>query len=158
MANYTLHIAIAKEYLKKHKKYDEEEFIKGTIYPDTVKNKEFTHFSKTSADCNLMEFLSKYSIEDSYYAGWFLHLIVDIEFYHNYLDWDNRVDKNKELLYQDYDILNKEVIEKYNIILPDEIKDVCKEKEGKLTYIKRKTIYDFIKKIASIDIEKLVSN
>lgn len=155
MANYTLHIAIAKEYLKNHKGYNEEEFIKGTIYPDTVKDKTKTHFAINSAQANLKEFLKYYSIKDSYYAGWFLHLIVDIEFYQDYLnDWDNRVDNYRELLYQDYDILNKELIEKYNIILPDKIKDVCKEKEGELTYIKRETIYDFIKKISRIDIEK----
>lgn len=154
MANYTLHIAIAKEYLKNHKEYNEEEFIKGTIYPDTVKDKTKTHFSNTSADCNLKEFLSRYSISDSYYTGWFLHLIVDIEFYNDYLnDWEHRIDKNRKLLYQDYDILNKELIEKYNIILPNKIKDICKEKEGELTYIKRETIFDFIEKMGKIDLE-----
>lgn len=89
MAGYAIHIAIAKEYLKKHKEYNEIEFMKGTIYPDTVKDKTLTHFSNKSANSNLKEFLKRYSIQNSYYAGWFLHLIVDREFYQNYLNnWD----------------------------------------------------------------------
>lgn len=157
MAGYAIHIAIAKEYLKKHKGYNEEEFIKGTIYPDTVKDKTYTHFSNKSADSNLKEFLEKYSIKDSYYAGWFLHLIVDREFYNNYLnDWDNRKDVNREVLCQDYDILNKEIIEKYEILFPKEIEKYAIFKEGKLTYIKRETIFKFIDKMSKIDIKNYI--
>ena len=155
MAGYAIHIAVAKEYLRKHKGYNEQEFIKGTIYPDTVKDKTKTHFGPNSASCNLNKFLETYSIEESYYAGWFLHLIVDIEFYGDYLNnWDKRKDTDKQKLFQDYDILNKELIEKYEITFPKEIEEFAIFKEGELTYIKRETIYDFIDKISSISIEE----
>lgn len=154
MAGYAIHIAIAKEYLKKHKEYNEIEFMKGTIYPDTVKDKTLTHFSNKSANSNLKEFLKKYSIQNSYYAGWFLHLIVDREFYQNYLNnWDQRKDVNREILYQDYDILNKEIMEKYKITFPKEIQKFAILKEGELTYIKRETIFKFIDKMSKINVE-----
>lgn len=157
MANYTIHIAIAKEYLKRHKGYNEEEFIKGTIYPDMVQDKRQTHFGKNSESCNLKEFLSKYSIKDSYNAGWLLHLIVDTEFYHSYFnDWDSNPNNNIELLYQDYDIINSELIEKYNIVLPEDIKHICKFKKGELTYIKRETLFKFIEEISKKSIEEYI--
>lgn len=40
MAGYLIHIIIGEEYIKKHIVENEEEFIKGTIYPDSVKIKE----------------------------------------------------------------------------------------------------------------------
>ena len=154
MAGYAIHIAIAKEYLKKHNGYNEEEFIKGTIYPDTVKDKTLTHFSNKSANSNLKEFLGKYSIQNSYYAGWFLHLIVNREFYQSYLNnWDQRKDANREILLQDYDILNKEIMEKYEVTFPKEIQEYAILKEGELTYIKRETIFDFIEKMSKINLE-----
>ena len=155
MSNYTIHIAIAKEYLRKHEGYNEVEFIKGTIYPDMVKDKRKTHFGENSASCNLKDFLSKYSINDSYNAGWFLHLIVDIQFYHNYFnDWDSDQNNNKELLYQDYDIINGQLIEKYNIVLPEEIKNICKIKKGELTYINMETLFEFIEELSNKSIEE----
>ena len=40
MASYSMHLAIAKLYLKKHKEEDEEKFIIGTIQPDMVPSSE----------------------------------------------------------------------------------------------------------------------
>ena len=56
--------------------------------------------------------------------GYFLHLIVDYLFYNKYFtNFDTR-------LYNDYDIINKKLIEKYKITIPDEIKADVKFKEG----------------------------
>ncbi len=157
MANYAIHIAIAKEYMKNHKGYNEEEFIKGTIAPDLVQDKTTTHFSNMSSKANLEEFLKKYSIKDSYYAGWFLHLIVDKKFYIEYLnDWDNREDASQVKLYCDYDIITKEIVKKYNIKFPKEIERYNIEKEGKTNYIKEDTIFEFINKIGKINIEEYI--
>lgn len=46
MPGYVIHVAVAQEYLKKHKnvKEDYDEFINGTIYPDSVSDKSLTHY------------------------------------------------------------------------------------------------------------------
>lgn len=151
MPGYTIHIAVAKEYVKKHKQYKEEEFIKGTIAPDMTVDKTTTHFYKENGDVDIEEFLKRYSIKDSYYAGWLLHLLVDREFYTNYLKEKEEIQAEK--LYQDYDILNKEIIEKYELTIPEEIEKYTNVKEGELTYIKRETIFEFINKMAKVNLD-----
>lgn len=81
MASYAIHIAIAKEYVKKHKGYDEKEFIKGTIAPDLAKDKSISHFYDENEGPNLQRFLKSYLLKNSYDFGYFLHLIVDRKFY-----------------------------------------------------------------------------
>ena len=50
MPGYVIHIAIATQYIKKHNNIkNEEEFIKGTIYPDSVSEKKLTHYGKSPA-------------------------------------------------------------------------------------------------------------
>ena len=51
MAGYVIHLAIAEEYLKKHKdvKEDYDEFIKGVIYPDSETDKSLTHYGIKSS-------------------------------------------------------------------------------------------------------------
>ena len=41
MPGYVIHLAVAEEYLKKHKERQEEynEFINGVIFPDSIKDK-----------------------------------------------------------------------------------------------------------------------
>lgn len=47
MPGYVMHLAVAQEYLKKHNnKENIDEFIKGTIYPDSVEDKSLTHFRR----------------------------------------------------------------------------------------------------------------
>lgn len=156
MASYTIHIAIAKEVLRKNKGYNEEKFIKGTIAPDLVKDKSKTHFAKLSSESNWGKFLKFYSLDKGYYSGWFLHLITDRLFYEEYLnDWENRDDADGEKLYEDYDIINEAIIEKYNIPLVEEVKDyMFYRKKGKLTYIDKETLYQFIDEISSINLQE----
>jgi len=154
MPGYTIHIAVAKEYVKNHKLYNEEELIKGTIAPDMAVDKTTTHFYKENGDVDIEEFFKRYSINDSYYAGWLLHLLVDREFYTNYLNKKERKEEiQAEKLYQDYDILNQEIIEKYELTIPEEIKKYINVKEGELTYIKRETIFEFIYKMAKVKLD-----
>lgn len=41
MAGYVIHLAVAEEYIRKHKNENNnyEEFIAGVIFPDSVKDK-----------------------------------------------------------------------------------------------------------------------
>ena len=119
MAGYVIHLAIAEEYLKKHKdvKEDYDEFIKGVIYPDSVTDKSLTHYGIKSSKVILKDFLQDNEINNSYMRGYFLHLITDYLFYNKYLE-----EFTKDI-YNDYDILNKKLIEKYNVVLPENIQN-----------------------------------
>ena len=46
MASATIHLAIAKKYLEKHNELDYEKVIAGTLYPDTTKTNNKTHYTK----------------------------------------------------------------------------------------------------------------
>ena len=126
MAGYVTHLAIAEEYLKKHKdvKEDYDEFIKGVIYPDSVTDKSLTHYGIKSSKVILKDFLQDNEIYNSYMRGYFLHLITDYLFYNKYLE------KFTKDIYNDYDILNKRLIEKYNVVLPVNIQNNVFYKEG----------------------------
>ena len=117
MAGYVIHIAIAQEYLKLHKENNNEEFIKGTIFPDETKNKQKTHYGKSPAYTDLKKFLLQNEIKTSFQRGHFLHLITDYLFYNYYLN-----EFTRELLHSDYDKTNKDLIEKYDVKLPEQVK------------------------------------
>ena len=95
MPGFTIHIAIGKEYIKKHKGHiqNESEFIKGTIAPDLdenkidlAKDKSKTHYGKWGnyqVKTNIKSFLqdAKVTIDTDYWKGYLLHLLVDHYFY-----------------------------------------------------------------------------
>ena len=86
MPGYVVHIVIAQEYLKKHcDKEQKEEFINGVIAPDLEEVKSKTHYGKSPAYTNLLEFLKSNEIESSFKRGYFLHLVTDYLFYNYYL-------------------------------------------------------------------------
>ena len=97
MAGYVIHLAVAEEYLKKHKERQEEynEFINGVIFPDSIKDKLTTHYGEKSSVSNLYEFLKVNKIETSFKRGYFLHILTDYLFYNKYVD---RMSKDIEYL------------------------------------------------------------
>ena len=107
MPGYVIHLAVAEEYLRKHKNKGEEyeEFIKGVIYPDSIVPKSKTHYGKESSLSNVFEFLKVNKINNSFNRGYFLHLLTDYLFYNRYIDHTSKD------IYNDYDILNKRLIE-----------------------------------------------
>ena len=126
MPGYVMHIAIGQEYAKKHNSIENyDEFIKGNILPDLSKEKSETHYGKSPAFTSLKEFLKNNEINTSLNQGIFLHLIADYLFYNHYLD---RIDK--KILHNDYDLINKSLIEEYDVVLLDEIKDNVFFKDG----------------------------
>ena len=46
MACLSLHLAIAKKYLEQHKNLNYEDVMKGTLYPDVVKEDDKTHYKE----------------------------------------------------------------------------------------------------------------
>lgn len=98
MASFSMHLAVAKLYLKTHPEENEEEFIKGTLEPDLVPSieKGSTHYGLHSAWANPAKYLQENgrSIENSRKRGYFLHLITDYLFYHKLLDIDKILNRN----------------------------------------------------------------
>lgn len=150
MAGYVIHIAVAQEYLKNHKENNEKEFIYGAIYPDLVKPKSESHYGKSPAYTNLHKFLLKNEIDTSLKRGIFLHLVTDYLFYNHYLETFSR-----EFIYNDYDILNKKLIEKYNVILLDEIKDVVSYKEGETKILSYELACKVIDEISKLNLDEV---
>lgn len=151
MPSFVIHIAIANEYIKKHnKKEDYEEFIKGTIEPDLTNNKEITHYGEKISYIYLNKFLENNNIEGSFNRGYFLHLITDYLFYNKYLDY-----YIKDKLYNDYYILNKDIIPKYNVGMIEEIKEFMTSKEGKPEILNLALIYKLIEEVSSLDIDEV---
>lgn len=147
MPGYTIHLAIAKEYIRNFRVNNEEEFIKGTLAPDLLSksgNKKETHYSESvSSKVNLRKYIKENKINTSYTEGYFLHLITDYLFYNKYYN-----DLGEKTLYNDYDILNKEIIEKYNIEIPEEIKETVKFKTGKLEILQKEKVITAITEIS----------
>ena len=148
MAGYVIHLAIAEEYLKKHKdvKEDYDEFIKGVIYPDSVTDKSLTHYGIKSSKVILKDFLQDNEINNSYMRGYFLHLITDYLFYNKYLE------KFTKDIYNDYDILNKRLIEKYNVVLPENIQNNVFYKEGETKILTMELAIKIIDEISDLNL------
>lgn len=157
MPGFVIHTAIGQEYYKKHKNIENyNDFIRGNILPDLTKNKSETHYGKSPAYTNLKKFLENNKINTSLNQGIFLHLIADYLFYNHYLD---RI--SKEILHNDYDLINKLLIEKYDVKLTDEIKSNVFFKSGSPEILTLDLAIKVIEDISDLDmyeVEKEVWN
>lgn len=151
MPGFVIHLAVANEYLRKHPNEikQEDSFLKGVIAPDFTDDKLKTHYAKDSIKTNLRLYLESNTINSDYDKGFFLHLITDCVFYQKYF-------KNLTTsLYDDYDMLNKTIIEKYNVKVLKEIEEYAKYKQGEPQILKKDIIYKFIEEVSSFDIENV---
>ena len=151
MAGYVIHLAVAEEYLKKHSDIKEnyKEFIEGVIYPDSVPDKSLTHYGSKSSKVILKDFLKENKLEDSYKRGYFLHLVTDYLFYNKYLDIFTKD------IYNDYDILNKFLIEKYNVKIPSKVQDKVFSKEGETKILTKELAEKVIDEISALDLKQI---
>lgn len=152
MPGYVIHLAIAEEYLRKHKNKKERysEFIEGVIFPDSVKDKSETHYGEASSKSNLYEFLKENNISESFKKGYFLHLLTDYLFYNKYIDTFSKD------VYNDYDILNRELMEKYNVVLPEKIKNQVFFKDvGETKILSKDIIEEFIGDVSDMDLDSV---
>lgn len=150
MPGYVIHLAVAEEYLKKHKipKEDYIQFIEGVIFPDSVKDKSLTHYGKGSSEANLYAFLQENNLETSFKRGYFLHLLTDYLFYNKYIPFFSKD------MYHDYDLLNKDLINKYHVKLPEKVRnEVFFKNDGKLKILSTTLVDNFIKNVSDINID-----
>lgn len=152
MPGYVIHLSVAEEYLKKHDKNENYlEFIEGVIFPDSVTDKSLTHYGPSSSQVNLYNFLKEHELNDSFTRGYFLHLLTDYLFYNKYINFFSKD------IYNDYDILNKKLIKKYDVKLPDKVKKYVFFKENmELKILSYSLIETFIKDVSDMNMDKLV--
>lgn len=155
MPGYVIHVIIAEEYAQNNNIENKEELIKGTMYPDSIKIKGETHYSPyCSSDTNLYEFLLDKKIDNLFNLGYFLHLVADCVFYNRYFA-DKKGINNAELVHSDYDILNKRLLKRYDITLPEEVKEYALFKEGELKVLTEEKVYEFINEISNYNLYEL---
>ena len=152
MPGYVIHLSVAEEYLRKHNevKEDYNEFIEGVIFPDSVKDKSETHYGPSSSQANLVDFLKENELNTSFKRGYFLHLFTDYLFYNKYIDTFSKD------IYNDYDLLNKGLMEKYKVILPEKVKNQVFFKENEeLKLLSRELVEKIINEVSEYDIDDI---
>lgn len=151
MAGYVIHLAVAESYIKKHEDdiKDYNRFIEGVIFPDSVSDKSITHYGEKSSKTDLKAFLENNKIDNDYNKGYFLHLVTDYIFYNKLLKYFSKD------IYKDYDILNEKLQKKFNVTLPENIKDKVFYKEGKTKVLKLENIIKFIEDVSDYKLDEI---
>lgn len=174
-----MHLAIAKEYLKKHTDENKKEFILGTIAPDIDMPDIDRYIKGVESDKNSHHFVENYNTTDaieymrrkvnfdkfftyndlstSFLRAYFLHLISDYKFFGEYVTHKDiegiSAKEIKEKGYADYNRITPKLIEKYNLIIPESIIEIVSgHSDGELEIIKEEQVYKFINDIANINI------
>lgn len=157
MAGYVIHLAVAEEYIKNFPNDidDYKEFIEGVIAPDSVKDKSLTHYGAKSSKVNLKSFFGDRDINDSFNKGYFSHLVTDYLFYNRFLSYFSKD------IYNDYDILNKALIEKFGVKVPDSVKNSVFYLDGETKILELEDTINFIINTAKYnlsDVKEAVMN
>lgn len=152
MPGFVIHIATASEYIKKHQNIKNiDEFINGTVEPDltTKEDKKRTHYGNSSAEVVLRNYLNENDINTDYNKGYFLHLVTDYIFYNKLLECTSKE------IYNDYDILNGYLIEKYKLNIPDKIKKQVYFHEGETKILSKELADKTIKIVSDYKLEDI---
>lgn len=149
MPGYVIHLSVANRYIEKHPEEikDHNKFIEGVISPDGVTDKSTTHYGPKSSKVNLKLFLESNEINDDFNKGYFLHLVTDYLFFNRFLDYFSKD------IYNDYDILNKTLEEKYNVKIPEEVKGKVFYKTGETKILNLESVIEFIEKTSEYKLE-----
>ena len=151
MAGYIIHLAVGEEYIQKHKSEikNYNDFMDGIIFPDSVSDKSITHYGAKSSKTNLKKFLLENDIDSDYNKGYFLHLITDYIFYNKFLECFSKD------IYNDYDILNKDIEEKFHVKVPEKVKNSVFYLEGETKILKLESIFKFISVVSDYDMSEI---
>ena len=154
MPGFIIHLATANEYIRKYPKdiKNKNDFLEGSIAPDltTKEGKKETHYGQSSAEVELRKYLMSNSVESDYDKGYFLHLVTDYLFYNYYLN-----EIRKPQIYEDYDVTNKTLIEKYKIDLPEKVKDKIFFKNGNPEILTVKLACKVIDEVSEYTLEEI---
>ena len=110
---------------------------------------------KKKVDISL--FFNLNDINTSFLRAYFLHLLCDYYFFGEYIS-------NKKLEglsfmdavkigFNDYDLITPKLIKKYNLDIPEQIRDIIERKgEGKIQLLDESTIDKFIEEMSNINL------
>ena len=168
MPGLTIHLAAAKEYIRKHPNEDEAEFLDGAIAPDFAADGFLAHRSSPDVTKNgqlflsgkviLKDSLNDFDINTSFGRGYFFHLITDHEFCQQLLKYENNYSEMtyegiREKLYHDYSVTNAFFKKKYGVVFPEKIKEYGIEKPGTPIIINTEDICKMIDMLSEIDLK-----
>ena len=180
MPGIHIHLANAKQYLKKHPEIKEkDDFYEGNVAPDFSEDKKKSHYTVPTSQENLIKylknkvhiypFLQETVLDNDYKKGLFLHLITDKIFFTEFLD-KQYLSKNTYSdyindLYYSYEINNPKIIKHYqlpmekwdkrieeNIEKMKKIRGIVEKKKTNILNIDK--LNQFIEQMASLDLEK----
>ncbi len=182
MPNMSAHMAVAKrvsEYLK----INDNNFFKGNLLPDLYNDKNKSHYKIQGKvylipDTNYV--VNNLDMNNTMNLGVLTHLLLDKYYFDDYLSskYNKNIIDDSKLIYNDYDILNKEIVKHFNLdinfyeqTLTNYEQDINQEKlnynikclninkSGKTTYLNKEDFIDFLENISkkiSKDIKSLV--
>lgn len=145
MQEFIIHLAIGKLYAQKNPIENWKAFENGIIMPDLRGNSNYG----TTVEPDLSKFLQTNLLTNEYNMGFFITLVANKLFYSVFL---------KELpegIEDDIDILNKFLIEKYEIEVPEKVKDQVVIKEGELKIIDKESIVEFIEAVSNLTVREV---
>lgn len=195
MASFNIHLAVAKLYAERRHIKDLRAFYKGTIDPDLTDEKDTTHYGhtpdiKTERDTwnrivrkvDLKKYLETHNLDNDYNRGYFLHLVVDLKFFHEFFGKTLLSGIDTDIfsanLYYTYGLLNSYLVKHYNL---DEI---CIDKIADFSFMNKKvkqahdiiagakndsnhspkSVFDiasidaFIREVANVDLENIAKH
>jgi len=151
MPGYVIHLAVGKVYAQNNKIEDLNVFERGIIEPDMVENKAISHYGPYSSQPGLNQFVEANGISSSYNEGYFLHLVTDYLFYQKFLSrWDKAI-------YDDYNKLNSRIMQKYGIVVPKDVQEKVKFKNGETSILNEEDLYKFINAVGKINFRQIIS-
>ena len=167
MPNMSSHMSVAKR-VAEILKIDSKDFYKGNLFPDLHKDKRKSHYKIQGKIYEVpdIEFAkNNLDLNNPFNLGILTHLLLDKYYLEEYLTprFKENVFDNCDVIYQDYDILNKKIIKHFKLNVK-EIKKIlidydyiidndklsfninCLDidKEGKTIYLNEKEFIDFL--------------
>ncbi|MBP3321701.1 MAG: hypothetical protein J6M12_05055 [Clostridia bacterium] len=147
MPSYTIHLAVAAEYLKNHEEPDKQGFLEGVLAPDFLP-KPASHYGPASSQCRPDLFLLEQGLADGYRRGYYLHLLTDKLFYSLMVDMSCF---SKEI-YCDYDKLNARLIDRYALEIPDYARPTLSFLSGEPSILSEERLHRFIRAVGLVGI------
>ena len=175
MACSSIHLAVSKFYLEKSKiLVNRNKVLEGTLYPDTVKNKDISHYtdlnrgkdniSHLQGKVNLYNFLLEHPRFDDFELGCFINLVTEYLFFDECFSREyllsHSYDEFRNDLYFSYDCINRYIASKYNITMEDYTifpNEFYPGREYQECLFTKKMLVEFVERVSSIDMDRYLS-
>ncbi len=151
-------------YVKNKLNIKSNDFLIGALLPDVLNmDKKKSHYKIQGTYYlipDLEYYKNSFDLKNPLNLGYFYHLYMDYYFLEDYLENNTTrrdVFDSKEI-YKDYDILNKKILDYFNVDVDELISIIKDYKSDELNYSKLKTNLDCLKYELSGDLAVLDEN